>query len=317
MSDIWSDITPAQNILSISSHVVHGSVGNDAMQFPLNLRNWNVDCIYTTDLSAHPGHGSFTGGKVDAQLVKDLFEGIRNLSLDDEYKCVIIGYVASNEILQVVWNEILTKLDDKKDMVKIMDPVMGDHGKVYVSEQIVDSYLKLLGSNEIDIDLLTPNQFEMEILSGIKIDSWESIRASLDAFFAQYTRIKNVVITSVLLDDSMYCIGASQGKIFYYQVDQVEAVFSGSGDLFLGILTDEYVKSDQNLVTALCKTINVVSKVLQLSYQLLKNDPKLKKTPTGKLYIPDLRLIESKHILSTRADNNNNNNIIINPIYLN
>lgn len=297
MSNIWKDIVPVKNLLAISSHVVHGSVGNDAMQFPLNLRNWNVDCIYTTDLSAHPGHGSFTGGKVDANLVKELFQGLKNLSLDNEYECVIVGYTASDEILEIVWNDILSDLNSKQKIIKVLDPVMGDNGKIYVSKRVVELYLEFLSQDLIDIDLLTPNQFEMEILSGIKIDSWETLLLSLKKFCSKYKKIKNVIITSVVIDEKMYCVGASKGKVFYYEVNKIEAVFSGSGDLLLGILADEFIKNKKDLAKSLCNTITIVGNVLQLSYNLFKHDSSLQKNLNGKLYIPDLKLIESKNIL--------------------
>jgi pyridoxine kinase len=290
------DIIPAKNLLAISSHVVHGSVGNDAIQFPLNLRNWNVDCIYTTNLSTHPGHGAFTGVKVDSKTVKDLFNGLKDASLDDEYQAIIVGYIGSEPILKTVWNDILLKCLNK-DIIIVMDPVMGDNGKVYVDSKIVDSYLQLLTKNEIKIDLLTPNQFEMEILSGIKINSWNTIRKALDAFRLKYFNIKNIVITSVIIDNEMFCVGTNECKIFYYKVTEVDAIFSGSGDLFLGILTDEYVKNDEDLIQSLGKTINVVEKVLNLSYNLVKNESTPVETINGKFYIPDLKLIESKNVL--------------------
>ncbi|ODQ47259.1 hypothetical protein PICMEDRAFT_15241 [Pichia membranifaciens NRRL Y-2026] len=306
---MFTTITPVQNILSISSHVVHGNVGNDAIQFPLNLRNWNVDCINTTNLSAHPGHGVFTGGKEKAKLVGDLFQGLKELLLDDEYQAVIIGYVASSENLQVIWNDILTQFT-RKNVVKVMDPVIGDNGKVYVSQEIVDLYLELLGRNEIDIDLLTPNMFEIEVLTGIKINSWETVKKSIDVFCAKYMRVKNLVITSVTIDGKMYCVGSSKGKSFYYKVSEVDAIFSGSGDLFLALLTDELVKNEQVLAVSVCKTINVVTDVLNMSYQLLKDDCTTKRNANGKLYIPDLKLVESKNILVRDVE-------VIEPTYLN
>jgi pyridoxine kinase len=40
----------------------------------------------------------------------------------------------------------------------VLDPVMGDEGKIYVSEQVVPAYKNLLK----DADLILPNQFEAE-----------------------------------------------------------------------------------------------------------------------------------------------------------
>lgn len=297
MNDLLEDIVVARNLLSISSHVVHGSVGNDAMQFPLNLRNWNVDCIYTTNLSTHPGHGKFTGVPVDSSLIKTLYDGLCDINFDKEYEVVIIGYVASSKILETVWENVLKRMDLNSNIIKVIDPVMGDNEKIYVKQDIVDLYLDILSRNEISIDLLTPNQFEMEILTGIKIKSWDSILEAIKFFNLKYSQIKNVIITSVIIFGKMYCVGCSKGKIFYFKVSEINAIYSGSGDLFLGILTDEFIRNEGDLQVSLGKTIKKVEKVLQLSYYLSKDDVSLKKI-NDKVYIPDLKLIESKHILT-------------------
>lgn len=40
----------------------------------------------------------------------------------------------------------------------MLDPVMGDEGRIYVSEDVVPAYKTLLQ----DADLILPNQFEAE-----------------------------------------------------------------------------------------------------------------------------------------------------------
>ncbi|GME83015.1 unnamed protein product [Ambrosiozyma monospora] len=102
-------LTPTKNLLAISSHVVHGNVGNDAIQFPLNLRHWNVDCIYTTNLSNHPGYRQFKGTKADADLVSILYTGLNDLNL--HYDAAIVGYTASKENTAAVY-EILKTFHD-------------------------------------------------------------------------------------------------------------------------------------------------------------------------------------------------------------
>lgn len=298
---LFKSLTAARNLLCISSHVVHGSVGNDAIQFPLNLRNWNVDTISTTNLSAHPGHGTFTGGKCDAGLIKRLFSGLQSLSLDSSYEVVVIGYIASDSILETVWHDVLKPLKKNDILIAVMDPVMGDNGKAYVDTKIVSLYKSLLATNEIEIDLLTPNQFEMEILADSKITSWDTLLNALAAFCTKYTNVQNVVITSVVIDGDMFCVGAGNGRIFYYQVNEVDAVFSGSGDLFLGILTDEFAKSDKNLVQSLGKTLQTVENVLELSYQLSARNNGPRKKMNNKLYIPDLKLVESRPVLLSKV----------------
>jgi pyridoxal/pyridoxine/pyridoxamine kinase len=58
-----------------------------------------------------------------------------------------LGYVQGNCIDQV-WKLKKT----------VLDPVMGDEGKIYVSEEVVPAYKNLLR----DADLILPNQFEAE-----------------------------------------------------------------------------------------------------------------------------------------------------------
>ncbi len=43
-------------------------------------------------------------------------------------------------------------------MGTVLDPVMGDEGRLYVSQDVVPAYKELLS----DADLILPNQFEAE-----------------------------------------------------------------------------------------------------------------------------------------------------------
>ena len=55
----------------------------------------------------------------------------------------------------------------------ICDPVLGDHGKYYVPEELSTYYRNhLLGL----ADVITPNQFEAEVLSGICIKNEKDVR---------------------------------------------------------------------------------------------------------------------------------------------
>ena len=61
-----------------------------------------------------------------------------------------MGYVKEKDIEQA------SKLNKT-----VLDPVMGDEGKIYVSEEVVPAYKSLLR----DADLILPNQFEAEYVS--------------------------------------------------------------------------------------------------------------------------------------------------------
>lgn len=75
---------------------------------------------------------------------------------------MLSGYIPSAEAVDAVGTigrELKQK--SKADPGKffwVLDPVMGDNGKLYVSEDVVPAYRALLH----DADLILPNQFEAE-----------------------------------------------------------------------------------------------------------------------------------------------------------
>lgn len=283
----------ARNLLTISSHVVHGKVGNDAIQFPLNLRGWNVDCIHTTNFSNHPGYASFKGSKTDPEIIRSLFRGLQKIHV--RYDAVIVGYICSKAVLEIVNHEIIQQLAPSTKI--IIDPIMGDHGKLYVAEELVAVYKELLrpsGSNFF-VDLLTPNQFEMEKLTDINITDKASLTQAIGTFFDMFS-VKNLVITSVNFQDmqKISCVCAtSKSNITVITTPRINASFSGSGDLFIGLLTDRFIKTGGDLVSSLRNTIEVVQRVLEVTYSLTDRGHH----PDSRIYIPDLRIIESKPYL--------------------
>ncbi|GMM27937.1 hypothetical protein DAMA08_006530 [Martiniozyma asiatica (nom. inval.)] len=301
-------VTPiAKNALSISSHVVHGYVGNDALQFPLNLRNWNLDAIHTTKLSTHPGHGldKITGTPTTPDEIRQLYKGLTKIQRHFEYDVIICGYMASAENWLSVWEIIChsTSNNKGKNAKIIIDPVMGDNGNAYVSEKLVNSYIELLKKDEVTIDLLTPNKFEFETLVGCSIANISDLKIAIDNFWSLYPSVKNLVITSVEMENKMICVGCTRSERFYCIVEEVNAIFSGSGDLFLAILTDEFTRN--NLKISLAKTVATVTKVLNLTHSISLggNDAEVRHI-RGKIYIPDLKIVQCRDALEYCDDSN-------------
>lgn len=60
----------------------------------------------------------------------------------------------------------------------VCDPVMGDDDRLYVSKDLVPAYREQIVSLAT---VLTPNQFEAELLTGIKINSKASAYSACQA----------------------------------------------------------------------------------------------------------------------------------------
>ena len=75
---------------------------------------------------------------------------------------MLSGYIPGAEAVEAVGN-IARKLKDKFSnepgrFFWVLDPVMGDNGKIYVAEDVIPAYKSLVPY----ADLILPNQFEAE-----------------------------------------------------------------------------------------------------------------------------------------------------------
>lgn len=267
-------------ILTISSHVVHGYVGNRGMTFPLQVMGWNVDALNTTNYSNHPGYGSFSGEIEKPQLIFDVLKGLQDIGNGIEnYDILITGYLPNYEIITSVKN-MMDDLSDTKKPVIVMDPILGDNGKLYLSEAVVPVYKEILASGKIDV--ITPNQFEFEYFTGVKITDETTLKQAITKFKSLYN-VKHIVISSVNFDDSMYCVGYVDDLILI-PIEEIPVKFFGCGDLFTALMAHNFVKYD--FEHALKDSVEKLSKVLQ---RTVEHEPGVK-------IIKDLRIIQLKDI---------------------
>ncbi|CAH8601297.1 unnamed protein product [Schistosoma haematobium] len=192
-------------VLCIQSHVVHGYVGNKIAVFPLQVLGIEVDYINSVQFSNHTGYAFVKGQVLDAASMKDLYLGLKANGLN-KYTHVLTGYLGSPSSLEAV-ADIVSDLKKENSNIKYYcDPVLGDNGKLYVPPELVQIYQeKILPLS----DVILPNQFEAEILSGIRITDEKSALNCINYLHKKY-HIPTVIITStnVALSPVMYGYGS-------------------------------------------------------------------------------------------------------------
>jgi pyridoxine kinase len=101
------------------------------------------------------------GTKTSAQQIEDLYEGLRQSRLND-FDLLLTGYIPSAEAVATVGKigrDLKYNANTKPgSFFWVLDPVMGDNGKLYIPEDEVPQYKALLR----EADLILPNQFEAE-----------------------------------------------------------------------------------------------------------------------------------------------------------
>ncbi|XP_076372712.1 pyridoxal kinase isoform X1 [Tachypleus tridentatus] len=253
-------------VLSIQSHVVSGYVGNKSATFPLQILGFEVDSINSVQLSNHTGYRYWKGQILDAEELGEIFEGLK-LNHLHHYTHLLTGYVGSVSFLGKVLEVVKDLKEENPDLMYVCDPVMGDNGKMYVPEDLLPVYRDQLTPLA---DIVTPNQFEAELLTGIKINTRSDAVQAMEVLHMR--GIPTVVISSTELgsDKVLIALGSSNknGKKIQIQLEipQLPAVFTGTGDLFTALLLAWMTRTQHDLKVACEKTVNSLQDVLKTTY---------------------------------------------------
>ncbi|KAJ8731321.1 hypothetical protein PYW07_004485 [Mythimna separata] len=283
-----SDSTP--RVLSIQSHVVHGYVGNKSAVFPLQVLGFEVDSINTVQFSTHTAYKHIKGNILKNEEMDDLIEGLE-LNDVDYYTHFLTGYSRSPDSLKKI-AELLKKLRQKNpQLTYVCDPVMGDNGKMYVPEEILPVFRDVLVPLA---DVVTPNQFEAELMTGLKVHNLDDALKVIQALHDK--GIKTVVLSSTDLgdDDHMIGIASTAGACYQITIPKVDCTFTGTGDLFAALFLAWWHKTNNNLKLTLENTISTLQNIVQDTYQKARVVQ-----PSGKIppKLRELRLIQNKTLI--------------------
>lgn len=143
---------------------------------------------------------------------------------------------------------------------------MGDNGSLYVSKEVPDLYRSLLRK----ATLITPNQFEATVLTGIKIIDRKSLIDSLLSFHKEPFNVPHVVISSLELPTSnqetsslLYTAGSSaNGDKFLISYPKFEGIFVGTGDAFSALMAAHFMPDMEPLSECTRKALTSIAGIL-------------------------------------------------------
>ncbi|MBD5104083.1 MAG: pyridoxamine kinase [Ruminococcaceae bacterium] len=205
------------------------------------LSSMGIQCcpVPTAVLSTH------TGGFEDI-VIKDLTDYIspalsQYKKLGIEFDAVYSGFLASAEQI----DHCLEFFSAYKDGLKIVDPVMGDHGKPY--RTYTSELCKRMGELVDVADVITPNLTEAAILLG-ELYPVELTAGLVKSWLARLCeRVRIAVITGVPLTEGVIAnVGCDKehGGFWRVDCDYVPASYPGTGDIFASVLTGSLLLGD-------------------------------------------------------------------------
>lgn len=225
---------------------IHGLAGFGrsslaAVMPTLSAMGVQVCPIPTAVLSTH------TGGLGDVEY-RDLTDYIRPCvehykRLELSFEGIYSGFLSNASQA----DDVKSLIESYPDALAVVDPVMGDHGKVYrtCTPELITAMQMLVHS----ADLITPNPTEAFILLGESQGHDPLTRQRLKSMLVRLAELgpRYVIITGVELasgDCASVGYDREQNAFWCVKFDYVPTSYPGTGDIFASVLTGAMITGD-------------------------------------------------------------------------
>ena len=162
--------------LSLQSHVAYGYVGNRAATFPLQRLGHEVWAVNTVEFSNHTGYGAWRGRAASAEQVGEIVQGIEALGQLSRCDALLTGYVGDAALADVVLDTARRVRAANPRAVWCCDPVLGDIDTGIYVKPGIDAFFRDRAIPAAD--LVTPNHFELELLTGRTVSTMDEALAA-------------------------------------------------------------------------------------------------------------------------------------------
>jgi pyridoxine kinase len=249
-------------VLSISSQVVHGHVGNSIAAFVLQRMGHDVLSLPTIILSNRPGYPAIAGTRIAPDTLEAMLDAVLANGWLQSVDAIMTGYLpsAAHAELCAAWIARVQALNP--GLIYFCDPILGDEpGGIYIEEAAAKAVRALLVPLA---GILTPNSFELSWISG------RTARTPADTVSAARSlRRPAVIVTSAhsgALDELANILvegeAATMTKVHRRTVEA-----HGTGDFFASILLAHRLGDADNAI-ALSAATAAIDAVLDASVGL-------------------------------------------------
>lgn len=233
------------NLLSIQSHVAYGHVGNAAAVFPLQRMGVEVWPIHTVQFSNHTGYGAWKGQVFDAGLIRDVVAGIAAREVLGECDGVLSGYMGSADIGEAILDTVATVKRANPEARYCCDPVIGDvESGIFVRPDIPE----FMKARAVPVaDIITPNQFELDYLSGRQSGTTGQARDALKAVhdFGPRTILVTSLHTDETPDGSIDMLASDDSGCFRLRTPKLPLSVNGAGDAIAALFFAHYLRTGE------------------------------------------------------------------------
>ncbi len=251
-------------LLSIQSQVAYGHVGNSAAVFPLQRLGVEVLPVSTVAFSNHTGYGQWRGVRYAPADIAEVLLGVEERGAFPTLDVVLSGYLGDAGVAEVVADAVRRVKAVAPGAIYACDPVMGNamRGR-YVSAELADVVRSPLVPHA---DLITPNQFELGLLTDTDPTTLESLLEAVDVALAAGPSV--VLVTSVLRAETapgtIEMLVATAAGAWLVATPRLPGKFGGTGDVTSALFTAHLVSSG-DAAASLERTASSVFDLIELS----------------------------------------------------
>ncbi|WP_375463520.1 pyridoxal kinase PdxY [uncultured Methylobacterium sp.] len=230
-------------VLSIQSHVAYGHVGNASAVFPMQRLGVEVWPVHTVQFSNHTGYGAWRGRVFDGPAIEDLVAGIAERGVLGTCDGVLSGYMGSADIGTAILGAVAAVRAANPRALYACDPVIGDTGTgIYVRPGIAE----FMAARAVPAaDILTPNQFELDLLTGLPTGTLTEAKRAVATLQARGPRV--VLVTSLSTDatppDAIDMLAGQGGAFWRVRTPRLALSVNGAGDCIAALFLVHYART--------------------------------------------------------------------------
>lgn len=236
-----------KTVLVISSFVAASHVGANVSAFCLRRLGYNVIVLPTTLMGRHPGWGDPGGSAVDQAALREMWAAIKDQAIHID--AVLSGYMGAQDHIPLTASIINHVKIENPEAIILVDPVMGDNGRLYVPETRADAIKNTLAPLA---DILTPNIWELSYLTGLM-----DVTASVQKLET------DVLVTSLLRKTEIGAalFGKTSGQVYHPQFEKVP---HGGGDALASLFL-AHLLSGKDKIAAMRLAVSGVFAMMEMA----------------------------------------------------
>ncbi len=239
-----------KNALSVQSLACHGKCSLTEALPLVSANGISLSVLPTVVLSTHTG-GFGTPEKIDTtEFFKKAMEHFKSENI--KFDGIYTGYFADKNQIDVFLSQI--EAFKKEGAIVLIDPVLGDNGKLFsgITEDCVSQMLLLCQK----ADIITPNLTEARLLAG---ENCDIIDLSLRLYNKTHAK---VVITGIEKENKIGVSIFNGEKIQFVFSKRLKQGFHGTGDIFAAIVFSNILKG-KPLKGSVKSAVKFISKAIK------------------------------------------------------